>query len=58
VVHLYWTPNNARLDRTDYRRLDEQDDQTLMLLGDLSRQVPQQIGATAEARTRFRGGDF
>jgi hypothetical protein len=32
------------------RRLDEQDDQTLMLLGDLSRQVPQLVEATTAAR--------
>ena len=31
------------------RRLDEQDDQTLMLLGDLARQAPQPVEATAAA---------
>jgi hypothetical protein len=31
------------------RRLDEQDDQTLMLLGDLARQAPQSVEATATA---------
>ena len=32
------------------RRLDEQDDQTLMLLGDLSRQGPQQVEESTAAR--------